>query len=195
MTRTSTLTAVALLAAGIATPAAAEPQQFEIDPEHFSIAFTAQHLDFADVIGLFLEGEGSFTYDAETATITDLRVEIVSKSVFTNHKKRDNHLRSPDFLNAREFPKIVFVGIAAEQLTDATGTVTGELQLLGQSRPITLDVTLVGAHVYPFGHEKFTLGISANTAFKRSEFGMSYGIGDLVGDDIALMFEFEAIQQ
>ncbi len=195
MKRISTLTAGALLAAAITTPAAAEPRQYEIDPEHFAIAFTAQHLDFADVIGMFLDGEGSFTYDADTATITDLRVEIVSKSVFTNHKKRDNHLRSPDFLNAREFPEIVFVGTAAEQLTDATGTVTGDLQLLGQSRPITLNVALVGAQVYPFGHEQFTLGISANTAFKRSDFGMSYGLGDLVGDDIGLMFEFEAIQQ
>ena len=185
----------ALLAAVAITPAAAEPAQFVIDPEHFSIAFTAQHLNYADVIGMFLEGEGSFTYDADTATVTDLRIEIAADSVFTNHKKRDRHLRSPDFLNAREFPEIVFVGTGAEQLTDNTGTIVGELQLLGQSRPITLDVTLIAAQVYPFGHEKFTLGISARAGFSRSDFGMTYGLGDLVGDAIELMFEFEAIQQ
>ncbi len=190
------LPVVAFVAAALAAaPATAEPQAYEIDPEHFSIGFLAQHLDFADVIGMFLEGEGSFTYDADTKTVSDLRVEIVADSVFTNHKRRDRHLRSPDFLNAREFPNIVFTGTAAEALTDNTGTVTGELQLLGQTRPVTLDVTLVNAAVYPFGHEKFTLGISARTAFTRSQFGMSYGIGDLVGDEIELMFEFEAIQQ
>lgn len=193
-TRVTALAAV-LVAVLAAPPAAAELKQYTIDPEHFSIAFTAQHLDFADVIGMFLEAEGSFAYDAETATVSDLRIEIAADSVFTNHKVRDRHLRSPDFLNAREFPTIVFVGTGAEKLTDNTGTVVGELQLLGQTRPITLDVTLVGARVYPFGHEKFTIGISARAAFNRSEFGMSYGVGDLVGDEIELMFEFEAIQQ
>lgn len=190
----TTLTAVALLVAA-PTVATAEPRQFEIDPEHFSIAFMAQHLDFADVIGLFLEGEGSFTYDADTDTVSDLRVVIESDSVFTNHRRRDNHLKSPDFLNAREFRQIVFTGTGAERLTDNTGTVTGNLELLGTTRPITLDVTLVGAQVYPFGHEKFTLGISARTDFNRSDFGMTYGLGDLVGDHIELMFEFEAIEQ
>lgn len=190
------LPVVVLLATALgASPAVAEPQSYEIDPEHFSIGFLAQHLDFADVIGMFLEGGGSFTYDAETKTVSDLRVEIDADSVFTNHKRRDRHLRSPDFLNAREFPAIVFTGAAAEALSDNAGTVTGNLELLGQSRPVTLDVTLVNAAVYPFGHEKFTLGISARATFNRSEFGMSYGIGDLVGDEIELMLEFEAIQQ
>ena len=190
------LFAATLLASALAaTPAAAEPRTFTIDQEHFSIGFMARHLDLSNVIGMFLEGEGSFTYDADTQTVSDLRVEIVADSVFTNHKRRDRHLRSPDFLNAREFPTIVFTGTAAEALTDNTGTVTGDLELLGQTRPVTLDVTLVNAAVYPFGHEKFTLGISARTAFNRSQFGMSYGVGDLVGDEIELMLEFEAIQQ
>ncbi len=171
----------------------AAPETYEIDPEHFSIGFMVSHLGYQNQLGMFLEGEGTFTYDAEAAAVSDLRVEIEADSVFTNHKKRDRHLRSPDFLNAREFPKIIFTGTSVEKTSETTGLVRGELQLLGQTRPVTLEVTLNQASVYPIDHKKETLGISARTSFRRSEFGMSYAVDNgLVGDEVILMLEFEA---
>ena len=189
--------AVALGAYGLAiSSAVAAPEAYEIDPEHFSIGFMASHLGFQNQLGMFLEGEGSFTYDAEAATVSDLRVEIVSDSVFTNHKRRDRHLRSPDFLNAKEFPRIIFTGTSVEKTSETTGVVHGELELLGQTRPVTLEVTLNKAGVYPITHQKETLGISARTSFRRSEFGMAYAVDNgLVGDEVTLMLEFEAIKQ
>ena len=179
-----------------ATAALAAPEVYEIDPEHFSIGFMASHLGYENVIGMFLEGEGSFTFDAEAGTVTDLRIEIDAGSVFTNHKKRDKHLRSPDFLNAREFRKIIFTGASVEKTSETTGLVHGELELTGQKRPVTLEITLNKAAVYPFGHEKETLGISARTTFNRSEFSMTYGVDNgLVGDEVILMLEFEALKQ
>lgn len=179
-----------------ATTALAAPEKYEIDPEHFSIGFMTGHLGYANVIGMFLEGGGSFTFDAEAATVTDLRVEIEADSVFTNHKRRDKHLRSPDFLNAKEFRKIIFTGERVEKTGETTGLVHGELELTGQKRPVTLEVTLIKAAVYPILHEKHTLGISARTSFLRSEFAMAYGVDNgLVGDEVILMLEFEAIKQ
>ena len=182
---------------GLVTASAwAAPEEYEIDPEHFSIGFLVSHLGFQNQLGMFLEGEGSFKYDADAAAVTDLRVEIEADSVFTNHKARDRHLRSPDFLNAREFPKIIFTGTEVEKTGDTTGIVRGELELLGQTRPVTLEVTLNKAEVYPFGHERDTLGISARTTFRRSEFGMAYAVDNgLVGDEVELMLEFEALKQ
>lgn len=179
---------------GLAASAAlAAPETYDIDPEHFSIGFTAGHLGYDSVIGMFLEGGGSFTFDAEAAAVTDLRVEIEADSVFTNHKKRDKHLRSPDFLNAREFRKIIFTGTSVEKTSETTGLVHGELELTGRKRPVTLEVTLNKSAVYPIGHKKQTLGISARTSFLRSEFAMAYGVDNgLVGDEITLMLEFEA---
>ncbi|MEC7378382.1 MAG: YceI family protein, partial [Pseudomonadota bacterium] len=69
-------------------------------------------------------------------------------------------------------------------------------EMLGQTRPVVLDVTLNKAAVYPFGHEEYTLGISASTTLKRSEWGMTYGIDQaMVGDEVTLRFGFEAIRE
>lgn len=175
--------------------AQAAPEKYTIDPEHFSVGFLVKHVGYENVLGMFLEAKGSFTYDAEAEALSDIRVEIAADSVFTNHKKRDRHLRSPDFLNAREFPKIVFTGTRAEKTGENTGSVEGQLELLGTAQPVTLDITLNKAAVYPFGHRKHTLGISARASFKRSAFGMSYSLDDLVGDEVNLILEFEAIQE
>jgi len=90
-------------------------EEYEIDEEHFSVAFLVQHAGFYDQAGLFTEGEGSFTFDEEALTVGDIKIEIEAESVFTGHKKRDRHLRSGDFLSVKEFPKITFVGTGSKK--------------------------------------------------------------------------------
>ena len=75
-----------------------------------SITFFVHHLGFSDVAGMFLEAEGSFRYDEQAQQLEDLRVVINTDSVFTNHERRDGHLRSADFLNVEEFPEMIFEG-------------------------------------------------------------------------------------
>jgi polyisoprenoid-binding protein YceI len=82
-----------------AAPTRAEMAAYVLDPEHISITFFTHHLGFSDVPGMFLEAEGSFRDDAETQELEDLRVVVRTESVFTNHARRDGHLRSADFLN------------------------------------------------------------------------------------------------
>jgi polyisoprenoid-binding protein YceI len=198
MTRIARLSALALgLALTLAAPVAlAAPQRFVIDEEHFSIGFQIGHAGYERLLGMFLEGKGSFVYDAETETLSDVRVTIAADSVFTNHERRDRHVRSSDFVNAGEFPEIVFTGQRAEKTGEKTGLVHGELAMLGVKRPVTLEVTLNKAAEYPFGHRKFTLGISARASLARSDFGMTYALdGDLVGDRVDLVFEFEALPE
>lgn len=82
-----------------------------------------------------------------------------------------------------------------ERTGDNTGIVTGDLTLLGKTNPVDVDVTLNKADVYPFGHEEYTLGLSASTVIKRSDWGMTYGIDEgMVGDEVVLRFAFEAIK-
>jgi len=191
--------ACAALAAGFiaiqTTGASAASKHFEIDPDHFSVGFKVMHIGYENMLGMFLKAEGELDYDEATKTLSNVRIVIETGSVFTNHKRRDNHLRSPDFLNADEFPEMVFTASSAEMTGDNTATVAGELELLGQSHPLTLELTLNKAADYPFGHGNFTLGISASGSFKRSTFGMTYGVDNgLVGDDIELILEFEAVE-
>lgn len=179
--------------------ARAEPADWNIDPEHFSIAFDVTHAGYQQQMGMFLEGSGSFRYDPDTQQLSSGRVEIQADSIFTNHDDRDDHLTSRDFLNTRRNPVIVFQADAFNpgDATDAVqGKVTGNLTLIGQTHPIELDVIINKRAQYPFGHGRETLGISAHTTISRSQWGMDYGVADnLVGDEVTLHFEFEAIRQ
>nr|WP_299245492.1 YceI family protein [uncultured Halomonas sp.] len=178
-----------------ALPAQAEPHTYRIDPEHFSIGFLIDHIGYQKQLGMFLEGEGEFVYDEQTRTLSSGRVEIPAASLFTNHEKRDEHVLSDDFLNAKEYPAIVFEATDFSAESDTQGSLTGDLTLLGETRPVTLDVTLNKAEKYPFGHEQYTLGLSARTTLSRSEWGMTYGVDNgMVGDEVELIFEFEAIR-
>ncbi|MEM7221914.1 MAG: YceI family protein [Pseudomonadota bacterium] len=187
--------ALALIAALVclAPPAQAAPERYEIDPDHLSVGFLVDHIGYAAVLGMFLEGEGSFTYDEETQTLSDLKVEIEADSVFTNHKKRDRHLRGGDFLDADEHEEILFVGTGSEPSGPNSGKVFGDLTILGQTRPVTLDVTLNKSAKYEIGDDDHVLGISARTIIKRSDFGMTYGVENgWVGDEVEVIIELEA---
>ncbi|SDK77278.1 Polyisoprenoid-binding protein YceI [Modicisalibacter muralis] len=187
------------LVAGMAlgsAPALAEPATYRIDPEHFSIGFLIEHVGYEKLLGMFLEGKGKFVYDAQTQELSSGRVEIASESLFTNHEERDKHVESADFLAVDEYPSIVFEATEFTAEDDRHGTLTGDLTMLGETHPVTLDVTLNKAAEYPFGHKEYTLGLSARTTLSRSDWGMSYGVDNgMVGDEVTLILEFEAIRQ
>ena len=184
-----------MLAAGVAR---AEPADWIIDGEHFSISFAAGHIGYQQQMGLFLEGSGSFRYDPEAGQLSSGRVEIQAASIFSNHDARDEHLRGRDFLNAERHPVIVFeaTGFEPADQQSMQGTLRGNLTLLGQTHPVALQVTINKRERYPFAHRREVLGISAHTTILRSQWGMDYGVANaLVGDEVSLRFELEAIRQ
>ncbi len=187
--------AFAMLSVAFTQPALAAPERYELDPDHTAVAFTVQHINYAATLGLFAQVEGSFTYDIETQELSDVNVTINADSVETFHDARDGHLRSADFLNVEAFPTITFTAQEGTPTDATSGQVTGELTLLGQTQPVSLDVSLVGQGPYPFGHKRFVLGLSIRGSLNRSDFGMTYGIGNgLVGDEIQLLIETEAMR-
>jgi len=191
----ATVLAAGLLA-GVVAPAEAEPRDYEIDPEHVAVGFLVHHLGLADTLGMFREVSGSFTYDHEAKKLSDVKIVIQTDSVFTNHEERDEHLRGPDFLNVKEYPTMTFTAEEAERTGEDTGKLHGELTLLGETEPLTLDVTYEGGRKYPFGDGHYAIGISARGTVKRSDHGMTYAVeDDLVGDEVDLIIEFEAIRQ
>ena len=122
-----------------------------------------------------------------------LRCRASGASVFTNHKRRDDHLRSDEFLDAERHPEITFVGTGSEKTGERTGRVTGDLTIRGETRPLTLEVVWNKSDTYPFGHGLPTIGISARGTLKRSDFGMTYAVANgFVGDEVELIIEFEA---
>ena len=184
-----------LLAQALSVPARAEPREFVIDPDHFGMSFRVRHIGYADTLGLFLKASGRFIYDESTRTLQEGRVVVDTASVFSNHTKRDNHLRDDDFLDVETYPEAVFVAGGLTLDENGTGTLKGSLTLLSQTRPVALAVRLNKAADYPFplGLARYTLGISASTTLRRSEWGMDYAVGNgLVGDEVHMSFEIEA---
>jgi polyisoprenoid-binding protein YceI len=193
--RTAPLAAACLLAAVLVDrPAEAAPARFTIDPEHTSVAFLVSHIGYHNLLGQFLEVEGSYVFDEETRTLTDLEVTVDTGSVFSNHAKRDEHVRGPDFLASGAHPAITFVGTRAEPTGPDTGKVTGDLTIRGVTRPVTLDVRLNKTGLYPF-IDNYVVGVSARTTIRRSDWGMTYGVENgLVGDEVQIIIESEAIR-
>jgi polyisoprenoid-binding protein YceI len=186
-------TGLALLAA---QSLCAEPADWQVDSEHVSVAFDVDHIGYQRQIGMFAEAAGSFRYDPETGELFEGRFTVQADSVFTAHERRDEHIRNEDFLDAASYPEVVFVARQFTPEEGDTGTLTGDLTLLGTTREVVLDVRINKRGKYPFGHGKETLGISASTTIQRSDWGMDYAVSNgLVGDDVALRFEFEAIRQ
>ena len=176
----------------------ADDKEYVIDDTHFSLGFLVEHAGYAKTLGIFREIEGSFTYDEETNIVKDININVKTNSVFTNHEGRDSHLRSPDLLNTDQYPNMVFKS-KTNNLNNKPGKITGELTLIGMTRPLVLNAKINKIAQYPFRVGLFkpiVMGVSANTSFKRSDFGMNYGVDKkFVGAKIELIIEFEAIQQ
>ncbi len=179
----------------LAAPAAAEPARYELDPAHTTVAFLVDHVGYAATLGLFAQVEGGFTYDVDTQDLSDVRVTVATDSVETLNDARDGHVRSGDFLDVEANPQMVFTAGGGTPADATTGQVAGELELLGRTGPLVLDVTLNKAEAYPFGHQRFTLGLTVRGSLNRSDWGMDYGVANgLVGDEITLIIETEAMR-
>ncbi|BAI74675.1 protein (plasmid) [Azospirillum sp. B510] len=190
-----TLFAAVLFAAtavGTVAPAFAAPVNYKIDPAHTAVAFIVNHVGFSNVIGRFNTVGGDITFDKDAVEKSVVTVTIDTTSVDTNHAKRDEHLRSPDFFNAKEFPKLTFKSTKIEKTGEKTGKLHGDLTMLGVTKPVVLDITFNKDGVSPASKLE-TAGFSARGTVKRTDFGMKYG-APAIGDDIQLLIEIEAVK-
>ena len=183
-----------LLAALLLTalPGHAEPARYELDPDHITVAFLVEHLGYAKVLGMFRAARGSYSFDEAIGALSDVRIEVDTQSVFSNQAKRDQHLKSADFLNASEFPRMVFTATSAKRTGDRNFEIAGQLELLGRAQPLTLNATWNKSGTSPLD-KSYVMGVSARGSFKRSSYGMKYGVDNgWVGDEVPLIIEFEA---
>lgn len=179
--------------AGLAASVDAEPARYELDPEHLTIAFLVEHIGYARTLGQFLTASGSFTFDAASGELSAVRVVVETSSVDTHHEGRDRHLTSGDFLDSGAHPKMTFTAEGARRTGERTFVVDGALELLGATRPLTLEATVNKTAPYPIGARAEVMGVSLRGMLKRSEFGMTYGVADgLVGDEVEILVEIEA---
>jgi len=172
-------------------PLGAPANDYTIDPSHTYVSFAVSHLGFSTMRGKFDQQTGSLKYDPSSKT-AEVSIEIDAASIDTGHDKRDQHLRSPDFLNAVENPTITFKSSEATWDGGQIASVTGELTILGVSKPVTLKVNAVNCGEHPF-NKKQVCGFDAEGSIKRSDFGINYGIPN-IGETLDLHIAVEAVK-
>lgn len=190
--------AVALIAFAFPVAAMAAPESYTVDPLHTFPHFEVSHFDFSTMHGRFDNTSGKITLDrvAKTGTVD---IAIDAASITTGFSKdpsgkrsRDEHLRSPDFFDVAEFPKIVFKSTKVNFKGDDVASVEGTLTMIGVTKPVMLTLTHFKCAVDPL-NKREKCGADAFGQIRRSDFGMKYALPG-VGDDLKLAFEIEAFK-
>jgi len=172
--------------------------QWDFDLSHSSINFHVRHLMVSKVHGRFTKWGGTLELDEQDPTRSRLDVTIDAASIDTKEDKRDEHLRSPDFLEVAKFPTITFKSAQITRAGDDRYVVAGELTIHGVTRPVTLEVEGGDRVTDPWGGTR--TGFSARTSISRKEFGLTWNValeagGFLVGDKLDITLEIEAVKK
>jgi len=165
---------------------------YQIDRNHTFPHFAIDHMGFSTLYGRFDLTTGKIIMDRENKN-GYVDVKIAAVSVSTGHNKRDDHLRSPDFLNVMEYPDIIYQSRNVKFMGKDKASVEGDLTMLGVTKSVTLSVNRIRCGKNPM-NKKETCGFEATASIKRSDFGNNYGRPN-IGDNMQLWFEVEAIKE
>jgi polyisoprenoid-binding protein YceI len=170
---------------------------YTIDPAHSTLGFVARHAMVTNVKGKFLDFSGSLQLDGTDPTASTASIDVKMESIDTGSPDRDGHLKSADFFKTDEFPTMTFRSTKAESLGGDDYRITGDLTILGVTRPISIDLEFNGAAKDPFGNER--VGFEGKAQILRSEFGLTWNAaletgGVLISDKIKLNFDISAIK-
>ncbi|MFZ4156163.1 YceI family protein [Streptomyces pseudogriseolus] len=172
--------------------------EYELDPAHTTIGFVARHAMVTNVKGHFKEFSGTLRLDGADPGKSTASLDVAMDSIDTGNADRDGHLRSADFFKIDEFPTMTFRSTKAEALGGDDYRITGDLTILGTTRPISIDLEFNGAATDPFGNER--VGFEGKAEILRSEWGLTWNAaletgGVLVSDKIKLNFDISAIRK
>lgn len=161
-----------------------EAGNYKLDKRHAKIVWNVNHMGFSIYYGEFTNFDATLTLDPAKPDASKLNVTIDVKSVSTNDADLDKHLNAADFFDTANHPTATFVSTSVQPTGATTAKVTGDFTLRGVTKPLTLDVTLLGAGPHPMSKAPVA-GFSATGTIKRSDFGVKYGV-PMVGDDVTL---------
>ncbi len=170
---------------------------WKIDSAHSEVTFSVRHMMISTVRGRFNTVNGTVDFDEATPGNSSVNVEIDVTSVDTREKQRDDHLRSPDFLDVATYPTITFVSKRVEPIDETHGKITGDLTIHGVTKEVVLDTEYAGQAKSPWGTT--SAGFSAKAEINRKDFGLEYNAaletgGVLVGDKVKIDIEMEIVK-
>ncbi|MEZ4443560.1 MAG: YceI family protein [Polyangiaceae bacterium] len=170
---------------------------WNLDTTHSSIGFTVRHMVFAKVRGRFASWQGKVELDPDDLTRARVDVEIDATSIDTGVADRDNHLRSGDFLDTEQYPKLRFVSSKVEKVEGDRYRIHGALTIRDVTRDVVLDAEYGGLAIDPWGNRR--VAFTATASLDRREFGLTWNQvleagGVLVGERIDVEIDVQAVK-
>ncbi len=190
-----TIATLLLVAGGglaLAGPAAA--MEFTADKAHSSVEFKVTHLAISKVRGEFKDFDAGFTFEPGRPELWSVEATIDAASIDTGNERRDDHLRSADFLDVEQYPTITFRSTGVEMDEDGSrGRLMGDLTIRGVTRPVTMDLEFAGMVDF-MGTTK--AGFEASTTIDRKDYGLTWNKaletgGLVVGDEVEISIHIE----
>lgn len=168
-----------------------------LDAAHSRAEFTVRHLMIANVRGTIPIASATLVRDESDITKSRVEAALHVAGIDTGAADRDNHLRSPDFFDVAAHPTMTFTSREVEAVEDGL-RVHGDLAIRGVTRPVVLDVELLGEAKDPWGNTK--AAATATTTFDRRDFGLTWNAaleagGVLVGDKVKVQLDLQFVKQ
>jgi len=176
----------------LAATSASAVDNYAIDPVHTAALFKIKHLGLSYTHGRFNDVSGTIVFDEANPSASKVTIAIQAGSVDTHSEKRDAHLASPDFFDAKQFATLGFTSTAFKKVDDTTYEVAGNFTLHGVTKPLTITVKKIGEGKDPWGG--YRIGFESSFTVKRSDYGMSKML-EGVGDEVAVTFSAEAVKK
>ncbi len=187
------IVASTLTLAALATGSAQAADKYKLDKSHARLAYTVNHMGFSDVSGDFTRFDGELMLDAKDLAKSSVSMTIETASITSGFDKRDDHLKTPDFFDAAANPSITFKSTKVEDAGNGKLKVTGDLNMHGVTKAVTLDVKVNKIGPNPMNAQQNKAGFTAVATIKRSDFGIKYAL-PAVADEVSLKLDSEWAQ-
>lgn len=172
---------------------AALPSQWQLDDSHTRVGFSVNHLGFSTTMGHFNNVKGVVNYDVKAPSKTNMSFTIATDSIDTNWNARDEHLKKAEFFNVAKYPTMTFKSTSVKFINPQQAKVTGDFTMLGQTKPLTLDVTLNKIANSPLTKEP-VIGFRATGNIDRAAYGMT-AFADGITTNVPIQIDGELIEK
>lgn len=172
--------------------------KWAIDPTHSEIGFKVKHMMFTNVSGKFDTYEASVTTEDDTFTNANIEFSADINSIDTRNADRDGHLKSADFFDAENYPKLTFKASSLSKVEDGNYEIAGDLTIKGVTKFVKLPAEFSGLMTDPWGNTKAGLNIYGK--INRKDWGLNWNSaletgGVLVGEEVKLEIELQLLKQ
>lgn len=171
-------------------------QRWQVDTSHSHVGFAVRHMMVSTVRGTFGEVDGFIDFDQDDPSTAKIDIQIDAASIDTHDDTRDQHLRSADFFDAENYPKLVFVSRSVEPISGDRFRVIGDLTIRDITQEVVAEATFEGTHGDPWGGTR--VGFSATAEINRHDYNLNWNQaleagGVVVGEKVKINLELQAV--